>query len=39
MPHPENHIFDYQHPRFSRGECGGSGLILFENGVNYARQM
>lgn len=36
MPHPENHIFDYQHPRHTRGEKGGSGLTLFENGVRYA---
>ncbi len=36
MPHPENHIFDYQHPRYARGERGGSGLMLFENGVKYA---
>ena len=36
MPHPENHIFDYQHPRHTRGEKGGSGLALFENGVRYA---
>ncbi len=36
MPHPENHIFDYQHPRYTRGEKGGRGLGLFENGVKYA---
>ena len=35
MPHPENHIFDYQHPRHTRGETGNSGLKLFENGVKY----
>jgi phosphoribosylformylglycinamidine synthase len=39
MPHPENHIHDYQHPRFARGESAGCGLALFENGVAYARQM
>jgi phosphoribosylformylglycinamidine synthase len=33
MPHPENHILEYQHPRFTRGERGGLGLTLFENGV------
>ncbi|MGQ0602327.1 MAG: phosphoribosylformylglycinamidine synthase I [Anaerolineales bacterium] len=33
MPHPENHILAYQHPRFTRGERGGLGLKLFENGV------
>ena len=36
MPHPENHIFTYQHPRHTRGETGNSGLSLFENGVKYA---
>jgi phosphoribosylformylglycinamidine synthase len=33
MPHPENHIFPWQHPRASRGERGMLGLRLFENGV------
>jgi len=36
MPHPENHIHTWQHPRHTRGEIGGSGLKLFENGVKYA---
>jgi phosphoribosylformylglycinamidine synthase len=36
MPHPENHIFDWQHPRYHRGERGMSGLRLFENGIRYA---
>ena len=39
MPHPENHIFDYQHPRHTRGETGNSGLKIFENGVKYAAQI
>jgi phosphoribosylformylglycinamidine synthase len=39
MPHPEDHIFNYQHPRHTRGERGGLGLCLFENGVKYAEQM
>lgn len=39
MPHPENHIFPYQHPRWSRGERSGSGLALFASGVAYAAQM
>jgi len=39
MPHPENHIFTSQHPRWTRGESGGSGLALFANGVTYASQM
>ena len=39
MPHPEDHVFAYQHPRWSRGERGHLGLKLFENGVRYAEQM
>jgi phosphoribosylformylglycinamidine synthase I len=39
MPHPEDHIFYHQHPRWSRREKGGLGLSLFENGVRYAAQM
>jgi len=39
MPHPENHIYLWQHPRHTRGEHDGSGLKLFENGVKYAQQM
>ena len=35
MPHPENHVFDWQHPRFARGEKGRSGLTLFENAIRY----
>lgn len=33
MPHPENHIFPWQHPRHHRGERGMMGLWLFEQGV------
>ncbi len=36
MPHPENHIHPWQHPRWTRGEQGRSGLPLFRNGVMYA---
>ena len=36
MPHPENHIFGYQHPQWTRGVMRHSGLPLFENGVQYA---
>ncbi len=36
MPHPENHIFDWQHPRVHRGERGASGLVLFQNGLQNA---
>jgi phosphoribosylformylglycinamidine synthase len=39
MPHPENHIHLWQHPRHTRGEHSGSGLTLFENGVKYAAQI
>jgi phosphoribosylformylglycinamidine synthase I len=39
MPHPENHLFPYQHPRWARGERGGLGLKLFEQGVTYAAQL
>jgi len=39
MPHPENHIHLWQHPRHTRGETGGSGLKLFQNGVKYAMGM
>ena len=39
MPHPENHIHAWQHPRHTRGAAQNSGLHLFENGVNYARQI
>ncbi|MGQ9553267.1 MAG: phosphoribosylformylglycinamidine synthase I [Anaerolineae bacterium] len=38
MPHPEDHVFVQQHPRWTRGETDGSGLPLFENGVRYAGQ-
>ncbi len=33
MPHPENHIYAWQHPRWTRGERGGLGLKLFEGVV------
>jgi len=39
MPHPENHIYPYQHPRWTRGIQRHSGLALFKNGVKYASQM
>jgi phosphoribosylformylglycinamidine synthase subunit PurQ / glutaminase len=38
MPHPEDHVFPWQHPRWSRGERGRMGLKLFENGIQYARR-
>lgn len=33
MPHPENHIFPWQNPRYHRGANGLMGLRLFENGI------
>jgi phosphoribosylformylglycinamidine synthase len=36
MPHPENHIFPWQHPRYHGGEAGMIGLRLFQNGVKFA---
>ncbi|MBV6395703.1 MAG: Phosphoribosylformylglycinamidine synthase subunit PurQ [Anaerolineales bacterium] len=39
MPHPENHIYPHQHPQWTRGVKGNSGLALFENGVRYASQI
>lgn len=33
MPHPENHIYPWQHPRWTRGERGGLGLALFEAAI------
>lgn len=37
MPHPEDHVLPQQHPRWTRGQQGGLGLVLFENGIRYAR--
>lgn len=37
MPHPEDHVIDYQFPRWTRNEKGRSGLHLFKNGVNYVK--
>jgi phosphoribosylformylglycinamidine synthase len=41
MPHPENHIVRRQHPRHTRGGGGDRhlGLRLFDNGVNFAKQL
>ncbi len=39
MPHPEDHIYPWQHPRWSRGERGRMGLVLFENGIRYAKNL
>jgi phosphoribosylformylglycinamidine (FGAM) synthase-like amidotransferase family enzyme len=36
MPHPEDHVFGWQHPRRHRGERGCLGLRLFENALKHA---
>jgi phosphoribosylformylglycinamidine synthase len=36
MPHPEDHIFAWQHPRFQAGKGGMNGLRLFQNGIRFA---
>ncbi len=37
MPHPEDHLYPQQHPRWTRGESGGLGMGLFRNGIRAAR--
>ena len=38
MPHPEGFLFPENHPRWNREEIEkGEGLLLFANGVEYAR--
>jgi phosphoribosylformylglycinamidine synthase len=39
MPHPENYIHSFQHPNWTRGSNGHSGLTLFQNGVKYASNL
>ena len=39
MPHPEDHVYSYQHPRWTRGETAGAGLPLFANGVRHASEL
>ncbi len=39
MPHPEDHILAWQHPRWTRGEHGRLGLPLFEAGIRYAASL
>jgi phosphoribosylformylglycinamidine synthase len=36
MPHPENHIFAWQHPHFHAEQVGMDGLRLFRNGLKFA---
>ena len=42
MPHPERHISLYQNPTWTRldkkGDVEGDGLIIFKNGVNFAKK-
>jgi phosphoribosylformylglycinamidine synthase I len=39
MPHPEDHVFPYQHPQWARRAGRNSGLPLFQNGVKYAANL
>jgi phosphoribosylformylglycinamidine synthase I len=39
MPHPEDHIVPFQHPRWTRGKTDGLGLVIFSRGVRYAAQL
>ena len=41
MPHPERHCLPTQHPRWTREglKSRGDGLMIFENGVRYARDV
>ena len=39
MPHPEDHIYPRQHPRWTAGDHCGSGLPLFTNGIQYSAQL
>ena len=39
MPHPEDHVSPFQHPRWTRGESGGTGLPIFEAGIRYVKEL
>jgi phosphoribosylformylglycinamidine synthase subunit PurQ / glutaminase len=39
MPHPEDHVIPWQHPRWTRGEQGEMGLPLFAQGIRYAASL
>lgn len=39
MPHPEDYVHDYQHPHYTRGFRGRSGLELLRQGVHYAASL
>ena len=38
MPHPEDHLYPWQHPRRHRGEGGQLGLPLFQNAIRYVKE-
>ncbi len=40
MPHPERHIFNHQHPRWTNGKPKkyGDGLSIFKSGVEYIKK-
>ena len=40
MPHPERHLYGYQHPRWTREglKRHGDGFQVFRNGVEFARR-
>lgn len=39
MPHPEDHVFPYQHPQWARQGDRNTALPLFQNGVRFAEQL
>jgi len=39
MPHPEDHVYPLQHPRWARGERGWLGLPLFRSGLELAGEV
>jgi phosphoribosylformylglycinamidine synthase subunit PurQ / glutaminase len=39
MPHPEDHVLNRHHPRWTRGESTGSCQPLFANGVRHAKEL
>jgi phosphoribosylformylglycinamidine synthase len=39
MPHPEDHIVPWQHPRHTRVAQGELGLALFASGMRYAAEL
>jgi phosphoribosylformylglycinamidine synthase subunit PurQ / glutaminase len=40
MPHPENALTPWQHPRWTReSRTHGDGLAIFRNGINWVTQL